>query len=336
MAAPKSPRKGSLQFWPRKRAKKLLPSVNWGVIPTGSAKNLKGFIAYKAGMASVLVKDKTPNSMTKDKQIILPATILECPPLKIFSVRFYKNNQLAKEILAGQLDKELKRAVKLPKKTPGPEGVSQRDDFIKPSSGVKINDVKTENYDDISVIVYSQPKKIGLKKRPDLENIGLAGSFSEKISFVKENLNKEISIFDVFNGWQVADLRGLTKGKGFSGPVKRFGIKLRFHKTEKGQRKVSSIGPWHPARVTFRVPMAGQMGMFTRVHYNQKIISLGKFQKDADEKLKNIKNYGDIKSDYIVIAGSVQGPAKRQLLITAPLRGSKDQLKKNYEFLELK
>ena len=319
MAPPKSPRKGSLQFWPRKRAKKVLPRVNWGVIPTGSVKNLKGFIGYKAGMTSALVKDKTQNSMTKDKEIIIPATILECPPLKIFSVRFYKNNQLVKEILAGQLDKELKRTVKLPKKTPE-----------------KIDNIKLEEYDDISIIVYSQPKKIGIKKRPDLEEIGLAGSFDEKISFVKENLNKEISIFDVFNGWQIADLRGLTKGKGFSGPVKRFGIKLRFHKTEKGQRKVGSIGPWHPARVTFRVPMAGQMGMFTRVHYNQKIISLGKNPKNDNEKLKNIKNYGDIKSDYILIAGSVQGPAKRQLLITAPLRGSKDQLKKNYEFLELK
>ena len=319
MAAPKSPRKGSLQFWPRKRAKKVLPRVNWNVIPTGSVKNLKGFIAYKAGMTSALVKDKTQNSMTKDKEIIIPATILECPPLKIFSVRFYKNNQLVKEILAGQLDKELKRTVKLPKKTPE-----------------KIDNIKLEEYDDISIIVYSQPKKIGVKKRPDLEEIGLAGSFDEKISFVKENLNKEISIFDVFNGWQIADLRGLTKGKGFSGPVKRFGIKLRFHKTEKGQRKVGSIGPWHPARVTFRVPMAGQMGMFTRVHYNQKIINLGKNPKHDNEKLKNLKNYGDIKSDYILIAGSVQGPAKRQLLITAPLRGSKDQLKKNYEFLELK
>lgn len=319
MAPPKSPRKGSLQFWPRKRAKKLLPSVNWSAIPSGSSKNLKGFIAYKAGMSSALIKDKTPNSMSKDKQIIIPVTILECPPLKIFSVRFYKNNRAAKEILAGQFDKELKRVVKLPKKTYG-----------------KLEEIKNEDYDDVSIITYSQPKKINLKKRPDLEEIGLAGGFDEKISFVKENLNKEISIFDVFNGWQIVDLRGLTKGKGFSGPVKRFGVKLRFHKTEKGQRKVGSLGPWHPARVTFRVPMAGQMGMFTRVHYNQKIINLGKAPKNEVEKLKNIKNYGDIKSDYILVAGSVQGPAKRQLLITAPLRGSKMQLKKNFEFIELK
>jgi len=52
MAAPKSPRKGSLQFWPRKRASKILPSVNWEAITSNPTKILKGFICYKAGMAS--------------------------------------------------------------------------------------------------------------------------------------------------------------------------------------------------------------------------------------------------------------------------------------------
>jgi len=74
MPTKKSPRKGSLQFWPRKRAKKFLPRVNWDVINSG--KNLKGFICYKAGMISVSIKDNTPNSMTKGKKIVLPCTIL--------------------------------------------------------------------------------------------------------------------------------------------------------------------------------------------------------------------------------------------------------------------
>ena len=106
MPKARRPRKGSLQFWPRKRARKLLPSVNWKAI--GSGKNLKGFITYKAGMASALVKDDTPHSMTKDKQITIPVTILECPPMRIFSVRFYKNGKVVKDILAEQIDKELK------------------------------------------------------------------------------------------------------------------------------------------------------------------------------------------------------------------------------------
>jgi len=115
------------------------------------------------------------------------------------------------------------------------------------------------------------------------------------------------------------------------GPVKRFGIKLKRAKSEKGRRRPGSIGPWHPARVIFRVPMAGQLGMFTRVVYNSKIIDLGK----SEGKFKNIKNYGDIKTHYLILNGSIQGPAKRQLLLTAPLRSTKKQSKKNYELLEV-
>ena len=311
MPTRKSPRKGSLQFWPRKRANKFLPSVNWKAINSG--KTLKGFICYKAGMASAYVTDNTPNSMTKGKKIIIPITILESPTMKIFSVRFYKNNKVAKEIIGSNLDKELKKKVKLPKaKERSLEGVKE--------------------YDDVRVLVYAQSKKTGIKKAPDLIEIGLNGSLEEKIKFVKENLGKELSVLDFFEKGQLVDLRGLTKGQGLSGPVKRFGITLKSHKSEKGRRRPGSLGPWHPARVTFRVPQAGQLGMFTRVIYNNKIIDLGK----AEGKFKNIKNFGDIKTNYIIVKGSVQGPAKRQLLITAPLRETKKQSKKDFEFLELR
>ena len=154
--------------------------------------------------------------------------------------------------------------------------------------------------------------------------------------FAKEKLNKEISVLDVFEKGQLVDIRGLTKGKGFQGTIKRFGIRLKNHKSEKGQRRPGSLGPWHPAHVSFRVPLAGQMGMFTRIVYNNKILLMGKSEdKDKREKLKNIKNYGEIHSDYIIVAGSVQGPAKRQLLLTPPLRVSKQQSKKEYVLEEL-
>ena len=311
MPTKRSPRKGSLQFWPRKRAKKFIPRVNWDVINSG--KNLKGFICYKVGMISVSVKDNTPNSMTKGKRIVVPATILECPSMRIFSIRFYKNSKVKKEILAESFDKELKKKIKIPK--------------IKKNIDLE----KEKDFNDVRVIVYSQVKKTGIKKTSDLSEIGLSGSVEEKIKFIKDNLNKEISVLDVLENGQVVDIRGLTKGKGFVGPVKRFGITLKSHKSEKGRRRPGSIGPWHPARVTFRVPMAGQLGMFTRVTYNNKIISIGK----SENKFINIKNFGNVKTDYIIIRGSIQGPAKRQLLITSPLRESKKQLKKNFEFIEV-
>ncbi len=318
MPTRKSPRKGSLQFWPRKRASKFLPRVNWDAI--SSEKNLKGFICYKAGMASAYVKDETSDSMTKGKKISVPVTILECPPIKIFSVRLYKDGRVVKEILAEKPEKELKRKVRL----------------LKIKKG-KIEDIKPgeeNSFDDIRILCYSQIKKTGIKKTPDLSEIGLSGTFSEKLGFAKENLGKEISVLNVFEKGDLVDLRGLTKGKGFQGPVKRFGIKLKPHKTEKGRRKPGTLGPWHPARVTFRVAMAGQLGMFTRVTYNNKIIDIGK--SENKNWLQNLKNFGNLKTDYILVNSSVQGPAKRQLLITAPLRKTKKQEKKNYEFIEIR
>ncbi|MEX0920000.1 MAG: 50S ribosomal protein L3 [Candidatus Pacearchaeota archaeon] len=324
MPSRKSPRKGSLQFWPRKRAKKFLPRVNWDIIPSDSSKNIKGFICYKAGMSTAYVKDETPDSMTKGKRISVPVTILKCPPLKIFSVRLYKNGNVVKEILSENLDKELKRKVKLPKNQGKGAG-----SFLN-----SFDSSKAEEFDDVKIVCYSHVKKTGIKKTPDLSEIGLSGNLEEKINFIKEKIGKEISVVDVFEKGSLVDFRGLTKGKGFSGPMKRFGISLKQSKSEKGRRRPGSIGPWHPARVTFRVPMAGQLGMFTRLSYNNSILDIGKAEEK--NKLKGFSGFEGLKTDYIVVRGSVQGPSKRQLLITAPLRETKKQKKKSFEFLELR
>lgn len=306
------PRHGSLQYWPRKRASKFLPRVNWNILD--SKKPIKGFICYKAGMKTALVKDNTPDSMTKGREITIPVTIIECPQMKILSVRFYKNGKVAKDLLVKDLDKELKKKIKLPK-----------------VSGKKLEEINFSEYDDSTIIAYSIVKKTNIKKTPDLLEIGLSGTLEEKINFIKENIGKELSVSNFFEKNQLIDLRGLTKGKGLQGPLKRFGLTLKSHKSEKGRRRPGSLGPWHPARVTFRVPMAGQMGLFTRVIYNNNIVDLGK----AEENFKGIKNYGDLKTDYIVIRGSIPGPAKRQLVITSPLRPTKKQLKKSFELIKI-
>ncbi len=320
-----SPRKGSLQFWPRKRAKKFLPSVNWkpvskAVSSIGSDKNLLGFICYKVGMKTAYVKDNTPNSITANKKITIPITILEAPHMKILSIRFYKNNKIIGEILNKKLPKELKKKLKVPKKT-----------------AEKIEEFKPEDYDDIRIIVYSLVRETGIKKTPDIIEIALGGTNKEdKLKFVKENLDKEISITDVFKVLETVDIRGVTKGKGTQGPIKRFGLKLKAHKSEKGRRGPGSIGPWHPARVSFRVPMAGQTGFFSRIQYNYKIIDIKNIKEKNINPRQGFKHFGKIKTDYIVVTGSVAGPQKRQLLITPALRKTKRQDKKNYELVGLR
>jgi large subunit ribosomal protein L3 len=323
MATLSSPRKGSLQYWPRKRAAKFLPSVNWRAIQNSSSissisqPSIIGFIAYKAGMMSALVKDATPNSLTKDKKIIIPVTILECPPMKIFSVRFYRNGKPVKEVLAPSLDKELKRRVKLPKN----------------SSEIKFEEIK--NFDDVCVIAYSQAKKTGIKKTPDMLEVALVGNINDKMQWVKEHINKEILASSIFKENMLIDIRGVTKGHGLQGPVKRFGIGLKSHKSEKGRRRPGSLGPWHPARVTFRAPMAGQHGLHTRLITNLNVIALKKPDQEKNS-LRNLMHYGDVKNEYLIVRGSVIGPHKRQVVLTCALRPTKKQKKRNFEFLEFR
>jgi len=273
---------------------------------------LMGVIAYKAGMGTVVVRDKTDKSMTTGKKIALPVTVLEVPAFKIYSVRFYKHGKVMKDVVVSS-DKYIKRLLRAPKVHKG---------------HAELDAVK--GFDDVHVIIYPVFKD-GFKKTPDVAEVAVQGA--DKLGVVKKHLDKEIHLKDVFN-WELVDARGMTKGKGFSGPVARFGISLRSHKAEKGVRRPGSLGPWHPARVTFKAPMAGQLGMFNRVTYNLKVIGHGSASEASHVAGAHFKNYGLVRSGYVMVAGSVQGPAKRQLLLTPAMRPNKKQSKKKYEFVE--
>ena len=306
--------KGSLQFYPRVRAKKVIPNVNWAPVKK-EGKGLLGFIGYKVGMISVWAKDNTEHSLTKSKRIAIPATILECPVLKIYSVRFYKGDKVMKDVVVTN-DKDLKKKVKLVKEV---KQLGEEKDF-----------------DDVRVIVYSDVKSAGFsKKRADMLEIGLSGSNDEKMNFIKEKIGKEISVTEVF-GEGLVDVRGVTKGFGTQGPVKRFGIGLKAKKSEKGQRRPGSLAPWHPARVTFRAPQAGQTGYQNRMTYNNLILKVGKIGEDDINKDSGFHKYGKIKTEYLVVKGSIPGPKKRGIVITPAIKPTKFQTKKSFEVLELR
>ncbi|MBT3643063.1 50S ribosomal protein L3 [archaeon] len=309
-------RKGSLQFYPRVRAKKVIPSVNWKPI-SKEGTGFMGFVGYKAGMISVWAKDDTEASLTKGKRIAVPATVLECPPMKIYSIRFYKDGKVSKEFVVAD-DKELKRNVKLSKKK------------------VEANLDSVLEYDDVRVIMFSGVKDTGIgKKKADLLEVGISGDVTEKLNFVKENVGKMISVTDVFSSGLV-DTRGVTRGFGTHGPVKRFGIALKDHKSEKGRRRPGSLAPWHPARVTFRAPQAGQTGFHNRICYNNLVLESGKISEKDINKKGGFEHYGLIKTDYIILKGSVPGPKKRGIVLSAPIMPSKRLSKKSLEVVELR
>jgi len=318
----KKPRDGSLQYWPRKRASRVLPRVNWDAIQNQDNKIL-GFLCYKVCMKSAIVKDNTNDSLTKGKNIIVPVTILEAPPMKILSIRFYKKNKIIKEILNENLEKELKRKLKIPKS-------KEKIDLEK-----EIEDVKSKNIDNIRILVYSNIKKTTIKKTPDIIEVSLSGNLDEKINFIKEHINKEISITDIFKTNQLIDVRGLTKAHGTSGPVKRLGIGLRSHKAEKGVRRPGSLGAWKPSHTTFRAPMAGQHGYFHRLTNNLKVLDIGKIEQKNINVSSGFEHFGNIKTDYIIIKGNVPGTEKSALLLTSAFRETKKTKKKNYQLIKI-
>jgi large subunit ribosomal protein L3 len=296
------PKAGSMQYWPRKRAKRIYPKIrSWANLDTIS---LLGFLGYKAGMTHVQVQENNP-ALKQTKLKSYSTTIVECPPLKVLGIKFYKNTlygiNSAGQILAENLDKELSRKMRLPK---------------------KINNKQPENFDDLKLIVYTQPKLIKIKKKPEIIELGISGNKDEKLNYAKSLIGKEIKISEIFKQNQNIDIHAVTKGKGFQGPVKRFGIDLKSHKTEKKRRSPGNLGPTNPGKILFTAPQAGQMGFHTRTEYNKTILKISNNVNEINPK-SGLHNYGLIKNEYLLIKGSIPGSKKRLVLMTYPIRVKK-------------
>lgn len=299
MPTTRQPRSGSLQYWPRKRAAKETPIVrSW----KRQGKGLLGFPAYKVGMVQAQYVDTRKNSPTAKEMLATPCTVLECPPVKIASVRFYGKDGYAlkvlNDVLHPKLDKDLARKLDLPKK-----------------SSHSLPDALDASVTDLRIVVSTKPSSTTIgKKKPELLELGLGGSLDEKFAWVKEHFDKEISFADVFSAGKLVDAHAVTTGKGFAGVVKRFGVGLRSHKAEKGQRR-AVIGSEGLSRTMYTAPQSGKMGYHLRTEYNKWLVKTG----DAKD-LSRFHLYGNVKNPYVLVKGSIAGPKKRLVLFTTPMR----------------
>ncbi|MGC9310898.1 MAG: 50S ribosomal protein L3, partial [Candidatus Aenigmatarchaeota archaeon] len=111
MATPHGPRRGSLQYWPRVRAKRQYPKISFW-----AGDGLGGFAAYKVGMVQCAAEETRSNA-NKGKEIVMPATVLEVPPVYPISVCFYKKTFMGKKKVGSYYDfkglpKDLKKDLK--------------------------------------------------------------------------------------------------------------------------------------------------------------------------------------------------------------------------------
>ena len=304
------PRRGSLAFSPRKRASSIIPRIRSWPDYEGEPK-LLGFAGYKAGMTHVIMIDDRKNSPTYGEEIVVPVTVIECPPMKVMGIRVYKNTpyglQIAGEVWTNELDEYLGRRLNLPKKSPDVDKLR-----------------KIEDIAEVRVITYTQPYKItGVpKKVPDVMEQKVGGSdINAVLDYAIEKLGKEVRISEVFQEGALIDVIAITKGKGFQGPVKRWGVITldAKHARSSKHRRVGTLGPWTPARVRWTVPQAGQMGFHQRTEYNKRIIKIGENGEEITPK-GGFVHYGVIRSDYVLVSGSVPGPVKRLIRMRDAIR----------------
>ncbi|MCD6229816.1 MAG: 50S ribosomal protein L3 [Candidatus Diapherotrites archaeon] len=332
------PRSGSLGFSPRKKAKRIYSTIS--TYPKSADAKPLAFMGYKAGMTHLHAVSEKAKSPKFGQEIQIPVTIIECPPMKVAGIRLYSQskgrygiNALA-ETWAKNLNKELARKIILPK-TADKKALKAKetDDKTKEADGkanqpedadfgIKKMEQLLKDADELRLIVYTQPKQAKIKKTPELGEIGVGGSIEEAFNYAKDMLGKEINASDVFSEGEFLDVKAVTKGKGFQGPVKRWGITIQRPKATKKRRHIGSVGPWHPAKILWTVPMAGQMGFFNRTELNKKLIKIGEDGKEITPKGGLVK-YGEVNSKYVLVAGSVPGPKKRLIALRKAIRHPK-------------
>merc|ERR1712179_159884 len=164
------------------------------------------------------------------------------------------------------------------------------------------------------------------------------GSVADKVAFARDHFEKEIPVTAVFAKDEMMDIVGVTKGHGFKGVTSRWHCKKLPRKTHKGLRKVACIGAWHPSRIQYTVPRAGQKGYHHRCEVNKKIYRMGAgFAMEDGKLVKNnasteydladksinpmggFPHYGEVKQDFIMIKGCCIGPKKRVLTLRKSL-----------------
>jgi large subunit ribosomal protein L3 len=308
MPRKRNPHRGSMQFWPRSRASGMTARIrDW---TPGTEAKLLGFAGYKVGMTHVIAVENRPNATAKGDEVAMAATVIECPPLKVVGIRTYHETpnglQPAGQVLAAKPDPALSRVIPLPKQQKHtPESL------------------KADGLADVRVLVQTSPRESGFgKKTPELFEMAVGGaSPAQKLEHAKALLGKEVKAGDTFKPGQQLDAHGITKGHGFQGPVKRFGIMIRAHKSEKTKRGPGAIGPWRGPRM-WKSPHAGQMGFHQRRELNKQVLKLGDNPADVNPA-GGWPHYGLVKTNYLLLKGSLMGPPKRLITLLPAARPNK-------------
>jgi len=337
----RAPRHGSTAFSPRKRAASIRGKIrSFPKDDKTQPCHLTAFLGYKSGMTHIVRElDKLGSKMHK-KEVVEAVTIIEAPPMIVVGVVGYHDTAFGIKqvgtVWASHLGEEVKRRfykrwyaskkkafTKYAKKcTDNKAEIDERLALIKRQASL------------VRVLAHTQIRKVkalGAKKAHLMEIQVNGGTVAQKVDFAVGLFEKQVPVDAVFNHSDMIDIIAVTKGHGFEGVTKRWGTRKLPRKTHKGLRKVACIGAWHPARVAWTVPRAGQRGFHKRTVANKKIYRIGKADDpkngstdfDITEKrispMGGFPHYGVVNEDFVMLKGCIPGPKKRVITLRKAL-----------------
>ncbi|HUI86135.1 MAG TPA: 50S ribosomal protein L3 [Nitrososphaerales archaeon] len=291
-----APRRGSLAYRPRGRAKSLLPRIRTWPKVDSPKPMLLAFPAFKAGTIHVITVDdrqRTPNS---GKPLFNVASVLAVPDADVKGVRLY-GRENGHDVALGEARADPQELMKK---------------------------VPQERVSRVAAFVSTVPSQIGLSQNKPIEfEVGVGGGDPKaQVEFAAGLIGKKVRFAEIFKPGMRVDVLGITKGKGFEGPVTRFGVKRKQHKSRKSVRAVGVIGPWHPAAVMYTIARAGQKGFSQRAETGRRIITIANAKDSPITPAGGFLHYGEVKGDYAVLRGTVPGPASRFAVVRLSVRGS--------------
>jgi len=341
-----------LGFLPKKRSRTYRGRVRrFPKDDQSKPPHLTAFLGYKAGMTHIVREVDKVGSKVHKKEVVEAVTIIETPPMIVVGLVGYIPTPTGMRqfttVWANHLSDECrrrfyKRWYRSKKKafTKYAKAVTE-DKTLVDKELEKIRKYCTV----VRVIAHTQVRRIKLQKKAHMMEIQVnGGTIEEKVKFAHDLFEKQIPIDTVFTENGMIDVIGVSKGHGFQGVTARWGTRKLPRKTHKGLRKVACIGAWHPSRVSFAVPRAGQMGYHHRTEANKKIYKMGKKDDAASASTEfdltkkritpmgGFPHYGEVNDDFIIVKGCTVGVRKRlltlrQALITPTSRTALEQVK---------
>lgn len=309
-----------MAFSPRKRASRHFGSVNAWPQTDETDVRIQGFAGWKAGMTHVFARDMNPKSTSAGQEIRIPVTVVECPQMRILAVRGYKMTPYGKQA-AGEAwvdSKTIEDAFpEVFKRISNRTGAHDTEKHFETLSNADLDEVR--------LIVSTQPSQIQSvpSKVPEVMEMGLTGgSVEDQLNFAKEKLGEEFSFADAFEEGKLTDIVAVTKGYGWQGVIRRFGGKLQSHKNSKKRRQHGNLGDFGTGYVRKTIRQGGQTGYHQRTEFNKRVLRISNPEEHAITPAGGFLHYGEVKSQYILIKGSVPGPAKRLIRFRDAARGS--------------